>query len=45
VRLSKTRESAKSGYQLVRQNRDIGERVFDVRFLAPGVAAFAFTFG
>ena len=32
-------------YQLVRQNRDIGERVFEIRFLAPGVAAFAFTFG
>jgi cytochrome c biogenesis protein CcdA/thiol-disulfide isomerase/thioredoxin len=32
-------------YQLVRQNRDIGERVFEVRFLAPDVAAFAFTFG
>lgn len=32
-------------YQLVRQSRDIGERTFDVRFLDPGVAAFAFTFG
>ncbi|MGR0188932.1 cytochrome c biogenesis protein DipZ [Azospirillum aestuarii] len=32
-------------YQLVRQSRDIGERTFEVRFLDPGVAAFAFTFG
>lgn len=32
-------------YQLVRQSRDVGERTFEVRFLDPGVAAFAFTFG
>lgn len=32
-------------YQLVRQSHDIGERTFEVRFLDPGVAAFAFTFG
>ena len=32
-------------YQLVRQARDVGEKTFEVRFLDPGVEAFAFTFG
>ncbi|MEZ2126359.1 MULTISPECIES: cytochrome c biogenesis protein DipZ [unclassified Sinorhizobium] len=32
-------------YQLVRQAGDVGERTFEVRFLDPGVEAFAFTFG
>lgn len=32
-------------YQLVRQAADVEERTFEVRFLAPGVEAFAFTFG
>ena len=32
-------------YQLVRQGRDVGERAFEISFLDPGVAAFAFTFG
>ncbi|QJP13615.1 cytochrome c biogenesis protein DipZ [Starkeya sp. ORNL1] len=32
-------------YQLVRQAGPVEERTFEVRFLAPGVEAFAFTFG
>jgi cytochrome c biogenesis protein CcdA/thiol-disulfide isomerase/thioredoxin len=32
-------------YQLVRQAGNVEERTFEVRFLAPGVEAFAFTFG
>lgn len=32
-------------YQLVRQTGDVGERTFAIRFLDPGVEAFAFTFG
>jgi thiol-disulfide isomerase/thioredoxin len=32
-------------YQLVRQPGPIGERTFEVSFLDPGVAAYAFTFG
>lgn len=32
-------------YQLVRQAGDVEERTFEVRFLDPGVEAFAFTFG
>jgi cytochrome c biogenesis protein CcdA/thiol-disulfide isomerase/thioredoxin len=32
-------------YQLVRQRGPIGDRTFEIRFLDPGVEAFAFTFG
>jgi thiol-disulfide isomerase/thioredoxin len=32
-------------YQLVRQPMPIGERQFEIEFLDPGVAAYAFTFG
>ena len=32
-------------YQLVRQNGEIGDRTFEIRFLDPGVQAYAFTFG
>jgi hypothetical protein len=32
-------------YQLVRQSAPIGDRLFEIEFLDPGVEAFAFTFG
>jgi thiol-disulfide isomerase/thioredoxin len=32
-------------YQLVRQQRPITDRQFEIEFLSPGVEAFAFTFG
>jgi cytochrome c biogenesis protein CcdA/thiol-disulfide isomerase/thioredoxin len=32
-------------YQLVRQSGDVGARNFKIRFLDPGVEAYAFTFG
>jgi cytochrome c biogenesis protein CcdA/thiol-disulfide isomerase/thioredoxin len=32
-------------YQLIRQNGKIGDRTFEIRFLDPGVQAYAFTFG
>jgi thiol-disulfide isomerase/thioredoxin len=32
-------------YQLIRQPGPIGERTFEITFLDPGVAAYAFTFG
>jgi hypothetical protein len=32
-------------YQLVRHRGPIGERVFEIRFLDPGVRAYVFTFG
>ena len=32
-------------YQLIRQPKPIGDRLFEVEFLEPGAAAFAFTFG
>jgi hypothetical protein len=32
-------------YQLVRQRGPVRERTFEITFLAPGVAAYAFTFG
>jgi thiol-disulfide isomerase/thioredoxin len=32
-------------YQLVRQSRSIVDRTFEITFLAPGVEAYAFTFG
>jgi cytochrome c biogenesis protein CcdA/thiol-disulfide isomerase/thioredoxin len=32
-------------YQLVRQNGAIGDHTFEIRFLDPGVQAYAFTFG
>ena len=32
-------------YQLIRQPYPIADRVFEIEFLDPGVAAFAFTFG
>ncbi len=32
-------------YQLVRQARGSGERLFEIEFLDPGVQAYAFTFG
>ena len=32
-------------YQLVRQSGPIGDRTFEIRFLDPGVHAYAFTFG
>ncbi|QRM33731.1 cytochrome c biogenesis protein DipZ [Microvirga sp. VF16] len=32
-------------YQLIRQDDDVGERTFGIRFLDPGVEAYVFTFG
>jgi len=32
-------------YQLIRQPGDVGERMFEIEFLDPGVHAYAFTFG
>jgi len=32
-------------YQLVRQDGPIVDRTFEIRFLDPGVQAYAFTFG
>jgi cytochrome c biogenesis protein CcdA/thiol-disulfide isomerase/thioredoxin len=32
-------------YQLVRQKGDVADRTFEIRFLDPGVQAYAFTFG
>jgi hypothetical protein len=32
-------------YQLVRQHGDVTDRTFEIRFLDPGVQAYAFTFG
>jgi len=32
-------------YQLIRQNGAVADRTFEIRFLDPGVQAFAFTFG
>jgi hypothetical protein len=32
-------------YQLVRQNGAIADHTFEIRFLDPGVEAYAFTFG
>jgi hypothetical protein len=32
-------------YQLIRQQKPIADRQFEIEFLAPGVEAFAFTFG
>ena len=32
-------------YQLIRQSGQIGDRTFEIRFLDPGVHAYAFTFG
>jgi hypothetical protein len=32
-------------YQLIRQPGPIGDRLFEIEFLAPGVEAFVFTFG
>jgi cytochrome c biogenesis protein CcdA/thiol-disulfide isomerase/thioredoxin len=32
-------------YQLIRQGGTIGDRTFEIRFLDPGVRAYAFTFG
>jgi hypothetical protein len=32
-------------YQLIRQNGVITDRTFEIRFLDPGVEAYAFTFG
>lgn len=32
-------------YQLIRQTGAVGDRTFEIRFLDPGVAAYAFTFG
>jgi cytochrome c biogenesis protein CcdA/thiol-disulfide isomerase/thioredoxin len=32
-------------YQLIRQQREITDRTFEIEFLDPGVEAFAFTFG
>lgn len=32
-------------YQLIRQAGDVRERLFEIRFLDPGVDAYAFTFG
>jgi hypothetical protein len=32
-------------YQLIRQPKPIVDRQFDIEFLDPGIAAFAFTFG
>jgi hypothetical protein len=32
-------------YQLIRQQKPIADRQFEIEFLDPGVEAFAFTFG
>jgi hypothetical protein len=32
-------------YQLIRQNGSITDHMFEIRFLDPGVQAYAFTFG
>ncbi|MGO4665451.1 cytochrome c biogenesis protein DipZ [Bosea sp. 2RAB26] len=32
-------------YQLIRQKGEVGDRLFEIRFLDPGVQAYAFTFG
>ena len=32
-------------YQLIRQPKPIGDRVFQIEFLAPGAEVFSFTFG
>ncbi len=32
-------------YQLLRQGGDIADHTFEIRFLDPGVQAYAFTFG
>src|ERR1700755_1741099 len=32
-------------YQLIRQNGPIADHTFEIRFLDPGVQAYAFTFG
>jgi hypothetical protein len=32
-------------YQLIRQSGTIGDRTFEIRFLDPGVRAYAFIFG
>jgi hypothetical protein len=32
-------------YQLIRQSGDVGEHVFAIEFLDPGVQAYSFTFG
>ncbi|UVF22699.1 cytochrome c biogenesis protein DipZ (plasmid) [Microvirga terrae] len=32
-------------YQLIRQGGDVRERTFEIRFLDPGIEAYAFTFG
>jgi hypothetical protein len=32
-------------YQLIRQPKPISDREFEIEFLEPGVAVFAFTFG
>jgi len=32
-------------YQLVRQDGTVADRTFEIRFLDPGVQAYAFTFG
>ena len=32
-------------YQLLRQSGPVGDRTFEIRFLDPGVHAYAFTFG
>ena len=32
-------------YQLIRQPAPVGDRLFEIEFLDPGVEAFVFTFG
>lgn len=32
-------------YQLIRSNGELRDRSFEIQFLDPGVAAYAFTFG
>ncbi len=32
-------------YQLIRQQKPIADRLFEIEFLDPGVAAYSFTFG
>ena len=32
-------------YQLIRQAGEVGEHVFSIEFLDPGVQAYSFTFG
>ena len=32
-------------YQLIRQQKPVVERLFEIEFIDPGIEAFSFTFG